>query len=103
MGLVKSARMKRGLTIREISKMIGMHSSHFCEMESGIRNLPRDETVLAELCLVLDLDLNSLKREQTEFKIRRTIESIRKKDGDEVFLTSLRNVLKSYEGVMYEY
>lgn len=83
--------------------MIGMHSSHFCEMESGNRNLPKNEQILSDLCTVLDLDLNSLKREQTEFKIRRSLESIKKKDDDKNFLESLRNVLKSYEGVMYEY
>ena len=81
MEILKQARKRHGLTIRELARMKRIQPSQLCEMEHGKRNLPKDKDKLADLLFILEINPADVVYANDLNKAIRQMESLRDEFG----------------------
>lgn len=59
---IKNARIKKGISQRQLAKNIAINYTYLNKMERGANSYPPSEKVLDKLALELDLDIQYLKK-----------------------------------------
>lgn len=62
--LVRDARITRGLTQKDLAKIVGVSTSYFTYIEAGDRNISLDLAV--KLCDILNISFDSFIKSQIE-------------------------------------
>ena len=69
--VMRKARKEKLLTLRELGCLVGCKPSQLSEIESGIRNPPKQDEFIKKLCHALKLDFEKTKKLiQNEREIR---------------------------------
>ena len=68
--LAKARRAKR-ITLRKLSKLVGLSPSFLSELEKGRRFPPKDEEKIRDLALVLNVDEDELMEAAQRERVRR--------------------------------
>lgn len=57
---LKNARIKKRITFRKLSELVGLSPSFLSELEKGIRQPPKEEEKIKNLAIVLGIDQDQL-------------------------------------------
>ena len=97
-GMIKQARKQKGLTIRQLSRMVRMPPSFLSEIENGNRSLPdQDDTRTHDFLYVLGLQWEDVKQENDKNTLKRKLKALEKSFGRDLFML----VLQEYDGKTY--
>lgn len=90
-GIIKQARKQKGLTIRQLSRMVRIPPSFLSEIENGNRSLPcQDDTRTHDLLYVLGLQWEDVKQENYKNTLKRKLEALEKSFGRDLFVVVLQ-------------
>ena len=78
--MIRQARKKRHLSLRDVSRMTRISVSMLSEIENGNRRLPKDISKRKDLAHVLGLKLNDFERFEEKQRILSVLESFEDKD-----------------------
>jgi len=59
-GMLREARLSKGLTFREVAQFVGISPGNISEIENGRRLPPKDEHILTKFAKLLGLDREAL-------------------------------------------
>lgn len=75
--VMHEARVKAGITLRELASKVGCAPSFLSEVENGLRPAPKDEPLLIRIADALGLDASSVKEAASNDRARRDLKLLK--------------------------
>ncbi len=75
--VMREARVKAGITLRELASTVGCAPSFLSEVENGLRPAPKDEPLLIRIANALGLEASSVKEAASNDRARRDLKLIK--------------------------
>ena len=63
---LKTSRIEKGLTMKEMSQKLGISESYYCAIENGLRQKRMDFALVSALSAILGVPMASIAKYETE-------------------------------------